>query len=170
MLPYIKYGAAPSRIIYRYLSTGTAGEGVEMNVDGDPTPVNFYFIADQKCTIVRFNLNVVDAAMTWGAFGAINLASGNGCLFQVEDESGGVLLDFTAGQPIKSNADWSFLAGVDAVISPAAGDDAIPVRFTIEKSGNQLNLQAGQRVRFSVRDDLSGLTKFRIMAQGYYRE
>ena len=169
MLPYVSYGSAPSRFIYKYLSTG-GPDGVEMNVDGDPTPVNFYYIADQKCTITRFNLILVDSAMTWNDFGGVDISSGNGCLFQVEDAAGGVLLDFTDGQPLKSNADWSFLAGVDAVVTPAAGDDAMPVRFTIEKSGNQLNLQSDQRIHFSVRDDLSGITLFRIMVQGYYRE
>lgn len=169
MLPYVSYGSAPSRFIYSYLSTG-GPDGVEMNVDGDPTPVDFYYVATQKCTIVRFNSIVQDAAMQWGLFGSVNLSSGNGCLFQVEDAAGGVLLDFLDGQSLKSNAEWAFMAGVDAVIHPAAGDDALPVRFTIEKAGHQLNLQPAQRIRFSVRDDLSGLSLFRIMAQGYYRE
>lgn len=117
--------------------------------------------------ISRVNFFITDGNIIPGSFGGIVGGLTNGCLFQVIDDDGlTVLTDFFDGVPIITNDQLTKLAGVDSVATFAAGDDWLPVRFTIQKAGKGMRLTVGQRIRWTNQDDLSPLTRFQMMVQG----
>lgn len=138
-----------------------------MAVDGSVTPVNFDLVAANDIYIYRVCLSIVDAIITPTKFGGI-VALTNGLQVLVVDVDGSTILDFLDGRSIKKNADWSLLLGVDAPTIAAAGEDHLPGRWTIANAagGDSLKLTTGQRLRYRVRDDLSGVTEFTALVQG----
>jgi hypothetical protein len=91
----------------------------------------------------------------------------NGCLLRVVDETGAPLLDFTDGYTIQQNSDWSNLVGADARMDIIlTANWTMGVRFTIARAGYHMRLKSGWSVEFQVRDNLAGLVRHRIMAQG----
>jgi hypothetical protein len=143
----------------------------DMDTDSDATPSVFEYSvpAGRTFRLVRANWFLTDGSIGPNAFGGIGGGLTNGCLFQIVDSNGtDVLLDFNDGVPVKTNDQFTKLAGTDTVATFAAGDDWLPIRFTIVKAGKQMELTAGQRVRWTNRDDLSPLTRFQMMLQGYF--
>lgn len=166
---------SPADFIYQYLqrTSGPAGTNAyDMNTNsgtGSPAPSVFEYQvpANRTFKLVRINFIIVDGSINPGDFGGISGALTNGCLFQIIDDDGSTeALDFTGGVPIATNADFGPLAGVDIPISELVGDDQLPIRFTIAKAGAMMRLTAGQRVRWTNRDNVSAITKFRAMVQG----
>lgn len=157
----------PGNFCYVFLSNSTGS--VEMGVDGT-TPVTFTYTvpAGKKLQLSRFNMALVDGGMGYGEFAGLGSALSNGLTLKVHSPLGAEMLDFTNGQNIKTNEDFCNLAGVDAIAEPAAGDDFFPVRFTVRKAGDTMVLKSGYEIRSIVSDDLSNVTKFRIMVQGVY--
>lgn len=144
------------------------GTDYDMDTDSDVESSVFEYQvpAGYNFRFSRINITMVDGAIRPGQFGGLGGALTNGCLFQVVDVGGAEMLDFTDGVPITFNAELSLLAGVDTIIQPAAGDDWLPVRFSIFNAGAPMLLPSGFRVRWTNRDDVSGLTVFRMMVQG----
>lgn len=167
----------PSNFVYEFLSWVSGPKSAttnnwDMNTNsgtGVPAPSIFeYTVATgQTFKWSRVNMELVDGSMQVNKFGGIATLA-NGCLFQVIDTDGTTVLEHfgTDLQPIQRNADLSVLAGVDSVIQPAAGDDMLPIRFTIAKAGAPMELSAGQIIRWINQDNISGLTVFRMMIQG----
>ncbi len=71
--------------------------------------------------------------------------------------------------PLTSTASFSNLAGVDAVFAGAAGPNILPIRWTIEKSGNKMTMYPDQIFRCVVQDDLTPATAIYMMVQGVLR-
>lgn len=158
----------PTNLLFKYLVTSTGG--IDMNVDASSAGVvsTFAYIvpSSQTAEIRRVNIILVDGAIKFGSFGGIS-ALANGVEIGVYDSSSNIALDFTDGNPIKANEEWGALVGTDNVVHPAAGDDGFPIRWTIQKAaGEHLKLGPRESFRFIINDDLSGLTKFRVMVQG----
>jgi hypothetical protein len=147
----------------------TAAGSPEMNVDGS-TPVNFTVtgVSTGPVIIERINFSMTDIAMSYGDFGGLGDALTNGLEIKVFDGGNNELLDFTDGINIKANEDFTLLAGVDAaaITELGQGEDFLPVRWTIGKSGAPLILNTTDYIRIKVQDDISGLLVFRAMAQG----
>lgn len=165
----------PADFVYQYLQrvSGPAGanaydmDTASGNDDPAPSVFEYQVPAGRTFKLVRINFVIVDGSISPGDFGGISGALTNGCLFQIIDDDGATeVLDFTGGVPIATNADFGGLAGADIIITELAGDDLLPIRFTIEKAGAQMRLTAGQRVRWTNQDDVSTITKFRAMVQG----
>lgn len=140
----------------------------DMAVDGSSTAVPYTVVCPQTGAVelVRINAVIVDGGIKYGEFGGMGAALTNGLeikAFSVDDTE---VFDFLDGETIKTNEDWGALAGVDNVSFPAAGDDSFPVRWTIAKSGASVQLTPGDYLRVLIQDDLTGLTKFTMMAQG----
>ena len=154
--------------VYEYLADGTA---VDMDVDGSGTSAYYKFTIPSSKTLrlTRLNFSLVDGAMQYGKFGGLS-ALGNGLKVEILDSAGGTLCDFTGGQPIKANEQFSCLAGVDAIAEPTAGDDFMPVRFTVAKANGPMRLNEGEVIQVVVQDNLSDLSHFRCMIQGTYKE
>ncbi len=161
----------PEDHVFEYLTRLSDG-AVDMDVDGSAAVQNFDYVVPagtqyKQFSAVRINFGLVDGAIRWGQFGGLGSALGNGLLIQALHEDGTVLQDFgTTANPITTNENFANLAGVDNIIVPAAGDDAIPIRWTIERSGNKMTLLPNWRFRIVVRDNLTGLSFFRAMIQG----
>ena len=151
------------KFVFEYLKNGTVSDA---NVDASASAQNFDYTATSRFTLQRLNFVMVDGGAGYGEFGGLGAALTNGLKFQVLSGST-VLEDFgTDDVPIKTNEDFGALAGVDNIIHPAAGDDSHPVRWTIAKAGKPMLIEKDQIIRMIVNDDLSDLSKFRVMIQG----
>ena len=167
------FRSLPQDHVYRYLTRSTGS--IDMNVDGSGAAINFDYIVPagtdyDMFSLSRLNIVLVDGSMRWDQFGGLGSALANGLLLQLLDDGGTVQQHFdTDRQPVQDNADFGGLAGVDNPLTAAAGPDAMPVRFTVERSGNKPTLFPNWIVRAVVQDNLAGLTKFRIQVQGVLR-
>jgi len=158
---------APENFVYKYLSLDGLGASVEINVDASVVTKDFFYIVPSGRTfyLSRINFTIVDGSITPVKFAGL-AALTTGCTLEVLDADLNQALDFLGGKTLKSNNDFANIAGVDSIIHPAAGDDAFPVRFTVNKAGKYVEIPSGYSIRFGIQDNLSGITKFRIMVQG----
>ena len=78
------------------------------------------------------------------------------------DREGKVNVDLLDGQTVKTNLNLAWLAGFDVLT-----DTAVLVRWTLERAGKQLLLRPGDFIELVVQDNLSSITAFSIMIQGY---
>jgi hypothetical protein len=156
---------------------GTGGTATPLVAPGRTNMVstiaaNFDVVAPagrKNLNIQRVVFQIIDGGMTLGKFGGLTALT-TGCKVTVVDPDGNEQVDFLNGTTIKTNGDFNLLAGVDALVEPAAGDDSMPVRWTLTRGlGGPLSLPTGWRLRFRVQDDLSGITTFRAMSQGYLK-
>lgn len=173
-LPVSAVTSNPENFVYSFLTRisgpqAASTNDVDMNTNSSlATPSIFEYEANVLVKIRRLNFEIVDGGMQNQRFAGLAAALTNGCLFEVIDEDGNTqILDFLNGNPLTMNSDFSILAGVDSVVFAAPpGEDILPVRFTIEKAGTPMRLAAGRRIRWTNRDNLSTITRFRAMAQG----
>lgn len=135
-----------------------------MNVDGSTTPAYYWIAGDggKLTTIRRLSIVLTDAAILEGGFGGL-AALANGLALEVLATDGATaLVDLTGGLGLKSHADLLALGAdlrfVGSTMVAVAWDLAAPVE-----------LVAGQRLRATVRDDLTGLTRATIVAAGETR-
>lgn len=165
----------PDLFVYEYLvrtSGPASGSGTLYDMDTNsslvaPSVFEYQVPAGEVLELSRVNVEMMDGGMRNDRFAGIAAAAlANGCLFQVIDTNGTTeLLDFLNGIPIVRNADFAPLSGVDSIIQPAAGDDLLPIRFSIFKAGSEMLLTAGQRIRWTNRDNLSTISIFRMAVQ-----
>jgi hypothetical protein len=143
-----------------------------MNIDGSGGAVNFDYAVPagtiyKQFSFSRINFVIVDGNIRWGQFAGLGAALANGLLLQILDDEDVVQQHFSTDvHPLRTNEDFSGLTGVDNIIRLAAGDDAIPVRFSIFKSGNMMTMLPNWRVRVVVQDNLSGITHMDGLVQG----
>lgn len=167
---------SPNDYIYKYLTrlsgpAAASGEDYDMNTNSSVgTPSIFSYSPLKNARISRINILILDDGIRYDRFAGISGALSNGCLFRVVDGNGGMKLDFLNGIPIINNADFTALAGVDAAGHQVAGDDLLPIRFSIFKGSQNkaLFLRPTDRIEWHNQDNLSTITKFRIMVQGTY--
>lgn len=164
------FRALPEDYVYFHLTT--AAGAFDMNVDGSAVPVNFDFVVPagtryKTFSFSRINFELVDGAMRWDRFGGLGGGLANGLLLQIVDNNNAIRQDFdTTRRPIMTNSDFSPLAGIDNLLTAAAGPDAMPIRFSIFKAGRTMTLFPNWRIRLVVRDDLRNIDLFRTMIQG----
>lgn len=170
----------PENYIYQYLlrtegPQSALGVDYELNTNSNLTVTGTSTFEYEVPTgsvfgLTRFNIIFLDGGIRPNRFGGVGALT-NGCLFRIIDTDGTTLLkDFTNNVPLKRNVEWAALAGVDTIILDAAGDDMLPIRFTVTKAGSSMKMVTGQKIRWVNRDDLSGITTFRIMVQGTIKD
>lgn len=163
----------PEDFVYEYLQLASGPTGTS-SFDLDtvssliaPSVFEYEVPAGKEFSFARINLILVDASISPNDFGGISSGLTNGCLFEIIATDGSTQVkSFTGLLPIKQNSDFTPLAGTDTPITELVGDDQLPIRFSVFKSGAFMKLVAGQRIRWTNRDDLNALTKFRAMVQG----
>ncbi len=146
-----------------------SGGVVDMNVDGSIAAVNY----DHVCpaNTVEF-LNRSCIVMAQGNITIIKFAGlagglAKGLRIQTIDSDGTTVLnEYTNKFTVKANYHFGLLAGPDVPIENAAGEDALIVRWTMEKIGSPILLVEGQSFRVIVQDDLSDISEFLWMIQG----
>lgn len=168
----------PQHFVYKFLTrTGgpQAGSGndFDMNTDSSVSQTQFDYIVP---VITTFKFARINFVLTDNAPGVLEpedfagIVGGllNGCLFQIVDSDGvAILQEFdTADVPIRTNDDFTPLAGVDAQVTARGSNDQLPIRFSIFKAGAAMRLTARMIIRWINRDDLSSIIKFRAMVQG----
>ena len=165
----IDHGLMPGDIFYNYMrhTSGPApAESFNMNSVASLVAPSIYEVSlGTEWLLNRFAIGIFANMPTSAKFGGIAELT-NGCLLQVVDEDDAVLVDFTAGEPIKKNADFNYLTGIDTVIDISQGVDFVRVRFTVAEAGQDMLIGKDQKVRFVVRDDLTGIIDMRCMCQG----
>jgi len=133
-----------------------------------PSVFGYTVPAGQTLYLSRVNFLITDGGVKPDTFGGLSALT-NGCTVKIHDAAGTARLDFMAGQTIKANSQFAYLAGAD--IQPVAGTaiDSLPIRWTIGKafSGRSLRLPQGWSIRWTNNDALTGLNEFRAMLQGW---
>lgn len=166
----------PSKKFMRQLDTVGDGSGSkDLSVKGDITAVDFYLKpeAGKVYEVHRMMMFMQDAALTFdpAGFGALAILT-TGLLLQVEERSDdSVLFDLLDGEALKTNGHWGTL-GYDVKLDDYGGtptDAVLLSRLSFDKFGGPLTLTDTEQFRLSVRDDLTGLTEFRITLEGEYR-
>lgn len=168
----------PQHFVYKFLTrTGgpQAGSGndFDMNTNSSANQTWFDYIVPAITTFkfARINFVLTDNApgtLEPEDFAGIVGGLPNGCLFQIIDGNGTTILqEFdTADVPIRTNDDFTPLAGVDAQVTARGSNDQLPIRLSIFKAGAAMKLTARMIIRWINRDDLSSIIKFRAMVQG----
>jgi hypothetical protein len=144
----------------------------DLNVDGSTTPVTFQIrgsgpSSNLAVNITRFMFSMECATrLNLNDFGDLDQLS-NGLVFR---RTNGVTRNIFN---IKRNSDFITLAYdlqlFDAT-NPAQGVNGLASRYTFngeDKHGTVLQLLPGDSLDLIVQDDLSGLSLFRVMGQGY---
>lgn len=157
-----------NELVFKYLRN--AGGSLDMNA---ATPAAFFWQvpAGRVAEIIRVNFSIVDGAAGYGEFAGLGAALTNGLKIEIQDAASNVLFDFLDGQTIKTNEQFGNLAGIDGVVQPSAGDDFIPIRWTIARAipySAGLVLDGGQKIVVTTQDALNNITFFRTMVQGRY--
>jgi hypothetical protein len=153
------------------LDTNGDGTGdISQNVDGSSTPVKFFRQppSDKKYKLKRMNVQAIDGNFNNAAqYGALGAALTNGIRIYVEND-GGIIKEYTSDFKIKRNHDWSFLAGIDSPVVGGAGEDALLVRWTFERSFSNITLDGSKNERLvvEIQDNLTGLTDQTCVVQG----
>ena len=150
---------------YKYLYLDGSPGVKSSNVDGSAVSQEFIFDATENTEVERMLIMIQDdAAISAEKYGGL-AALTNGVIFELF--RGGVLdLDFCDGVPVKSNAHWGALCYDVEPWDPPVGDKFVLVRWTFAKSGLPLYMYPTDRLRMTIRDDLTGLVDHRAMIQG----
>lgn len=157
-------GVAIGEVVTARLAT--AGGAVDANVNGSVVGVAFeYEVAAGKVLLLdELELVVRDTgAFTGASFGA-GSALTNGLRVEVIDTDGvTVRASLLAGASAKINAD---LAEVPGAVIAMPWIDTLQAWLPVRAEGWPIRLTAGQRVRMTVADDLSGLDGLRATLRG----
>jgi hypothetical protein len=162
-VPGLDGGVHADKLFFKFLRNGGSEE---MNVNGSVTPAAFEFSATGKTHLItHLVVHIQDGGITPTEFAGLGSALSNGLLISVYDTDGTTeLLDITDGHPITDNGEFAHLQSEAPVITvPAAGDDDL--HAVIDFEGGLL-LDPGQSVRVTVRDDLTAVTEFHMLAHG----
>lgn len=152
--------------LYEFLKNGASRD---MVVDGSSTPVKFKYTVPvgKYAEIERINIVIEDGSIDPVQFGGLS-ALNNGVEIGAYDSGDVLARDFCGGFPIKSNADWGALAGIDNTpyYGVGAALDSLNIRFSLYKGNEALRLDAGEYLQFTINDAMSGIDKFVSMLQG----
>jgi hypothetical protein len=154
----------PANFVYEFLKNTSNEVNMKTSVD---TVYKYTVSTGRYVRLQRINIIIEGNDIDTTEFGAIAALS-TGCDFGVYDPAGNSVCDFTGGQKLKRNTDWTYLAGVDSVAATTkVTDDFLPIRFTIAKAtGHPMTLLPGYSVRFTVNDNTSAINRFQAMIQG----
>jgi hypothetical protein len=155
----------PERFFFEFLEE--SGGSPDMTVNGSPTKYYLAAPAEQLYHVASVQIQIADATWVEDGFGGLAALS-TGVGIEVEDLDGTQLIDFTAGNNIKTFADFGYLAGaqVATAISTGGTNKFGLVEWNLESGGAFLSLTAGQRLVFTINDDLTGLVTFQALVQG----
>lgn len=154
----------------QFMSSNGDGSGV-VNLVGDysETPTEFFIKppAGEGIILARILIFIGDT----GNFSASGYGNGggltNGIELKVVANSEDVLSDLTAGLSIKSNAEWSRYCYDVSLIDFGSGENFLSIRWTFEKSGIPVRLDADNKLVVTLNDDFSGLNQHHMLCQGY---
>ena len=161
---------------FKFFRTSSGISDMTLAGAGSTSPITFFVEPstanstkrNKHVALERVTLQMIDGGITPPKFGGIT-GSTKGVYVQIQTSTGGLVFDFMDGDKIRTNQDWGLLAGVDDVLHPAAGDDGLHIRWTIQRGfGDAVLLKQGQRLVMKSEIASSGLSSWTMMAQGSY--
>ena len=163
-------------MVYQRLTTDNSGDLAksDLAVDGSGAAVTYEIgpPAGSACDAWVINRVVIhyEHSGTWQItkFGSLS-ALANGCKLEVT-RNGSQIIDLTAGEPVKTNGGWGALCyDVTILDSLGSGNTHLNARYSFFKAGHPLLLEVRGQMRLvaTIQDDLSAMSHFHIMAQGY---
>ena len=163
----------PRKILFtRFLDTDGDGTGtIDAIADTSGAADEFLFTASARCIVARMLVSVSDTAgINAEEYGNLGGALANGITILVRDGNDVTLMDFTGQAAIKTNAEWgAYCFDVDVKSwSNAPVNELLVVRWTFEKYGTHLILNAGDDFVVTVNDDMDGLLSHRFLLEGHY--
>jgi hypothetical protein len=144
-------------LVPKYLATNP-GAAIEMNVNGSVTPAQFELRPSsvQIWRVARLVVQIIaPAPAAANQFGSLAELA-NGILLEVRNATL-QLIDLTAGQPIKANRDFGL------GWSTSIADDIVGAEWLLE-APLRLEGGLGEFLRLTVRDNLTTLTRMRVLA------
>jgi hypothetical protein len=143
------------------VATLLAAAAADFSVDGSGTAVAYAYTcpASSQAVIDELVIALRDASPTAATLGGI-AAVAVGCSLAVYSTTPAVLVDLLAGQTIKRNGDMAAL-GAELEIDAAGGLVVARWRFT-----RPIRLAAGESIRLTVADDLTGIDDARATIRG----
>ena len=162
-------GKRPDDFVFEYLRSNP-GDSFDLNLAGSvAAPIHCDYAPPTDFLWVRTNMQIIDGTIRPDRFGGLTGLT-NGIQFTVISASGDTIKDFNDGVPITTHMDLASLGGNDVVttLGPAPADDAVLIRWTVENSGGRMHIRPGERIRMTIRDDFTGLTRFTVMIQGVF--
>ena len=186
----IKYinqlGGAVGDFLIAPLTWESGGDGGEpadltdMAIDADGTDAIYTYevSAGKEAVIYDIRIILVDqGADNDRKFGDVTvLDDGSGCLLHLVDEDDEILFDFSGQETdstneFNANYHWGIYPNaVHALVTftdgtPAAQTDSCPIRLDFSYLGG-LSLFEGQKIKATIRADLTGLDTFRMLVRG----
>ncbi len=148
---------------------GTVNGNRDMNVDGSGTPKVFWRSPEAgSIWLVRsvFVVVVDKANFSANKFGGLP-ALANGCKLELEDTTDGSKFSPMEDQRFKANTDWMKLCHTVDVYRQGSGDRALRAICTLDADDDPgCYIHQDDKVVFTVQDNLTGLSYFRIMLRG----
>ncbi len=142
------------------------GSNEDLSVDGSVTPVEFDIVANtgKIFFISKLTITLQDSSINFSKFGGI-AALANGVQIVVKE---GGLAERPLGNPLQTNADFNH-EGFEVNVQ-SSNEDLLTARIFV-KNGFQSSVALadadGDYMRITVNDDLTSITKIKILAQGY---
>jgi hypothetical protein len=135
----------------------------------NPSIYKFTVPAGREVILTRMTGVLTDGAISQPLFGGVS-ARTNGLKIYTATSGGTTIANYTTDVTVKKNSDWGIFAGpdADAVSTLGAGDDVFFIRWTFSKAGQPIALGPGESFNVAVQDDITSLTAFNLMVQGYY--
>ena len=161
--------------LFRFLDTDGDGTGTKEATGNYALAEEEFYIQPpdgESYFISRLIIEIKDAgSIDAGSYGnGITLTNG----IQVQKKDGsGVIVDFTDGEPIITNADWAKFCYDVKTSEFGSGNNYVNVRWTFSKATGGLKggvfLDGSNNERFTVilNDNFSNLTGHTFMVQGY---
>ena len=164
--------SAPQRMFSRYADTNGNGTGTKQ-VTGDYSGAAEIFYlqpgAGQILHVTRMIVYIEDAGpFNMDNYGGLAGALSNGITVRVQDDSG-TIINLTDGIAIDHNGSWGRVCYDINSINFGAGNDAVAVRWTFDRSGVPIRLVGdnNERLEIVVNDSFVGLVEHTFLIQGY---
>jgi hypothetical protein len=159
-------------LLFRFLDTTGDGTGTKLFTASHISEAAFIApAAGERFRLTRLLVTIHDASAVPEVYGGLAAALTNGIQIK-QKRAGTTVVDFTDGLPIKNNANWIRLAGVDVVDldwGNVTNDHVVGVRWTFDKAGQEILLDGDASDTFEVElnDNFTGLIDHTFMVQGY---
>lgn len=164
------FGIEAGTLLYHHV--GDIGVGLRVNGSITPVEIEYVVPAGFKVALHRITGYLSDTGVfTMEKYGAGDKLT-NGIKVELLDAADVMIKAFaqevTGSLTIKSNAHWTLLAGSDAIPFNLTGTTGFPIRWTLVRSTNDrgVMMRSGDKFRFTVQDDLTGLAGHELMLQG----
>lgn len=159
-------------LLIRYLDTNGDGTGTKLFTETQISQAAFIAPgAGEIFVLHRMMVAYLDDTATAAVYGGLGAALSNG--IQIKHKRGAtVVANLTDNVPVKKNADWVALAGVDVRNydwGNPANPHAVGVRWTFTRAGQAITLIGDQSDSLVVElnDNFTGLDDHRFVVQGY---